>query len=285
MKSQELIWRHLTGGGVYAVEVIDIDNDGRNEIVFGSSATGNGNEAPDGTDDKTSYVCALSGKGEFLWVRQLGGYSSAAAAIATDLDGDGRKELVGWVLGAVAWHQEGDCPVVILGPEGEIRSQFTPSDKGQILSCVIADIFGNGKSQVLVTDHYGRVFILDERLQIITESKAVKTPHTYTDLRLVDCRDVTGDENPELIFTSSECKIVSADNPGYASRPGNVYYHYNCRILVTDLSCKPIAEHVMAERSKRQFTPTVRVGKFRPGRGTEILVLYDKATFLSCQAE
>jgi hypothetical protein len=280
MKTQKLLWRHLTGGLMHAAVVIDIDNDGRNEVVFGSAATGNGNVAPDGTDDKTSYVCALSNAGEPFWVRQLGGYSSAASPIAADLDGDGRKELVGWVQGSVAWHREGDCPIVILGPKGEVLSQFLPPDKGQVLSCIAADTNGDGKSQIIATDHYGRVFFLDEKLRVATQSKAVETPHTYTDLRLADCRNVTGDESPELIFTSSECKIVSSDNPGYATRPGNVYYHYNCRILVTDLSCKPIAEHVMAERSKRQFTPTVRVGRFRPGQGMEILVLYDKATFL-----
>jgi len=285
MDSGELLWRHLTGGGVYAVEVMDVDSDGRNEIVFGSFATGNGNEAPDGTDDKTSYICALSNSGEPLWVRQLGGYSSAATVIAADLGGDGRKELVGWVRGAVAWHGDKDCPIVILGPKGEIMSQFIPSDKAQVLSCITADTEGDGKLRVIATDHYGRVHFLDEKLRVVTQSKAVKTSETYKDLRLVDCCDVTGDEKPEMIFISSECKIVSADNPGYSSRPANVYYHYDCRILVTDLSCNPIAEHVMAERSKRQFSPTVRVGKFRPGQGTEILVLYDKATFLSCQAE
>ncbi len=78
----------VTGG----VAVLDLDGDGREELVLGLESPGNGVVA-EPWDDRHCYVVVFSSRGEVLWSRELGGNSSSVGLVALDLDGDGVIEV------------------------------------------------------------------------------------------------------------------------------------------------------------------------------------------------
>lgn len=87
------LWRFVGGAQIRRVLPVDVDGDGADEIVFGSSAPGNG-AAAGGTTDWESHVGVVDGLGRTLWVESVGGASTDTYVAAVDLDGDGRDEVI-----------------------------------------------------------------------------------------------------------------------------------------------------------------------------------------------
>ncbi|MFH1865744.1 MAG: ATP-binding protein, partial [Candidatus Eisenbacteria bacterium] len=105
VENGEVRWRLPTGATPSgASAVVDVDGDGRAELVLGLESPGNGVSAGDWNDGH-SYVIAVDTDGQVLWSRQLGGYSSNVELIAEDLDGDGSIEVVT----ALNYHSELDA--------------------------------------------------------------------------------------------------------------------------------------------------------------------------------
>jgi signal transduction histidine kinase len=69
------LWSFLCGPVVMSVETKDIDADGKQEILCGTAAWGNGNVA-NGTDDLHTYAFMLNADDTLLWLRPIGHYSS-----------------------------------------------------------------------------------------------------------------------------------------------------------------------------------------------------------------
>ncbi len=73
LETGEEAWRYETGPGPYtnSAQLVDLDGDGRSEVLFTMPASANGRRAG-ATDDHHAYVMALRGNGELLWLRELG---------------------------------------------------------------------------------------------------------------------------------------------------------------------------------------------------------------------
>jgi len=65
--TRKVLWQHSTAPGIQGLLVQDLDGDGEPDVVAGSSAVGNGNEMPDGTDDYHCYIYGVSASGKELW--------------------------------------------------------------------------------------------------------------------------------------------------------------------------------------------------------------------------
>jgi len=103
-------WDFLFGAILFQEKVLDIDRDGREEIVFSAWAPHNG-YSYNGMNDDTSYVGLLGCDGKLRWIREAGGYFSDIRFDVADLDGDHTPEIVT----ARACHRE-------VGPDpGEIK--------------------------------------------------------------------------------------------------------------------------------------------------------------------
>jgi len=278
LEEGELLWEYHTGGVPAKVIPVDVNCDGKLDIVFSTGAMGNGNEAEDGTSDAYSYACALSNEGKLLWVRKLGELGSVAHLMLVDLNGDTTGELLAWVSGSPDWNEQ-SASVVLLGSDGQIVSRYEPG--GQVFGCVVSDLDSDGTREVLVSDQQGFLHVLDSRLHLKRKVKIVSTDHDYVRLSVKGVLDLDGDGRTEVVLTSAECEVLSARNPGLASRERNVRFYHNNSIIVLDSSLERVAEHVLAGKWKDHIPVSVVLRRWGKGGVPKILALADRAVLLS----
>ena len=277
LEDGDLLWEYHTGGVPTKVVPMDVNGDGKLDIVFSTGAMGNGNEAEDGTSDAYSYACALSNEGKLLWVRKLGELGSVANLMFVDLDGDMKGELLAWVSGSPDWNEQ-SASVVLLGSDGQIVSRYEPG--GQVFGCVVSDLDSDGSREVLVSDQQGSLHVLDSRLRLTRKVKVVSTEHDYVRFSVKGVLDLDGDGRTEVVLTSAECEVLSARNPGLASRERNVRFYHNNSIIVLDSSLERIAEHVLAGKWKDHIPVSVVLRRWGKGGVPKILALADRAVLL-----
>ncbi|MBD3348120.1 MAG: hypothetical protein GF400_02855 [Candidatus Eisenbacteria bacterium] len=131
---ESVLWSYEGGAQFRRVCGGDVDGDGREEVVFGSSSVSNGAEM-NGTTDRLSYAGVIDDDGRLMWIHPGGGPSTDTHAITVDLTGDGRAEVV-W---ATTPELESDDPVSTIAvrigatgvPLGEVS---VPGRVGRIFS-------------------------------------------------------------------------------------------------------------------------------------------------------
>lgn len=163
LDSGRLKWEYLTGAIPFQMRTIDINNDGKKEIVFSAWAPHNG-YSYNGTNDDTSYIGVLDCAGRLLWRNEAGGFYSEIFFETADLDQDGSMEIVT----ARACHRQIDPD------RGEIK--VLRADDGAVLRVstkprvsfsqpFISDIQDSPGLEIVTGDSAGVLTILDERLQ------------------------------------------------------------------------------------------------------------------------
>ncbi len=171
-----------------------------------------GNRAADGTDDGHSYVHVFTHDGRVLWVKELGGAFARSRPLVSDLDGDGRSELLVWTAASGEFRANQTGTVMKLDQRGEVVARY---DAGvDLSSCWAADLDHDGRKEVLVTDREGFLHRLNAQLTL--ESKVHVTPNRYSSvtLEIVEVTDLDGDQRPEIVVLSRQIENVSGMNPG-----------------------------------------------------------------------
>jgi signal transduction histidine kinase len=92
-ESGEQIWSFYSGTVIENVEFYDLDNNGKKEIILTSFAANDGIER-NGTRDTDSYVIVLDSSGKERWKQKTGDWYTYSHATVSDLDNDGRFEIV-----------------------------------------------------------------------------------------------------------------------------------------------------------------------------------------------
>jgi serine/threonine protein kinase len=277
-----LLWRHDTGPYLTEVETIDLDRDGMLEVVAGSHAVNNGNRADDGTDDGHCYVYAWSSEGNVLWTKQLEGPFVLTHPLVADLGADAEPGLLAWVTGSHFYRQDQAKlevgTILKLDSEGATVANY---DAGaRLISCVVADLDGDGASEIIATDRHGFVHVLNRDLTLRAKTSVTVSRYDVADLRIAAVTDLDRDGHPEMILTSTQQQYVSGHNHGNLTGPPNVrVYHDGC-IVVLSHELKQVARYVVAPTWKADPGFNARVADLG-GTGTRrILSLSDKALLL-----
>ena len=95
--TQVLLWHHDFGPSPVGLCLVDIDGDGKIEILCGSDAVDNLNQAADATDDHHSHVFAFAPDGRLLWTRPMGDYFTSCRPLPANLEGHSRKAILAWL--------------------------------------------------------------------------------------------------------------------------------------------------------------------------------------------
>lgn len=95
--THEVLWRHFAGPQIRHPYVVvdDLDGEGTPGIYCGASGVGNVDAAMGhGISDEFAVVYAVAPDGTRRWMKAFGRQPASAALLASDLDGDGTKELI-----------------------------------------------------------------------------------------------------------------------------------------------------------------------------------------------
>jgi signal transduction histidine kinase len=168
--NNKFIIKYKTGFVIRNVHLYDIDNDGQDEIIFGSSAPDNcqGSEV-NGTDDTASYITILNSNLEKIKHVKHGNVFSAMNLYKHDLTNDLKPEFI------VAFKSGNDRPengyiglLNIHSLDIAPKRPF-PTNPNGMLNFLDADLDGN--DDIIVGWDDGKVEIVNDKLELVYSRK------------------------------------------------------------------------------------------------------------------
>ncbi len=279
------MWNYSFGPWLTETAALDLDGDGVDELIFGSAAVGDGVKGPDGTDDGHSYLFALDRDGKPRWRRGLGELFTHVHPIVTDLDGDGKKDILVWVTGQDEFWKKHDRPeigpVVRLDYEGAEVYRYDLHLR--LWDCRTADLDGDGKQEVLLTDREGFLTVLDSNLRRLQRVPVTENRFTKVRLEFAGVADLTGDGSPEVALWSSQAEFVSGLNEGDPKGEDNVRVYHDNRVVVLSASLKPLASYLITKKWPTETDIKVQLADCDGDGRAEVLVLGQEALVLKWQ--
>jgi len=167
----EYLWNYRTGFHVLTPQLIDINNDGRREILLGSSSPDNGNgKLVNGTDDRHTYLTVLDSLGNCLNNNQKIGQEFGNATISiNDLNRDSKPEII------VKFKSHRDPQemsfVALWNPMTGNLAPKIAMEKSLSEYMVFLDADRNGKDDFLIGWSDGTIEIRDYNFEIIISRK------------------------------------------------------------------------------------------------------------------
>ncbi len=245
---EHVLWRYEGGAQFKTLVSSDVDGDGRDEVVFGTSSVSNGVEV-NGTDDGHSYVGVLDDDGTLLWLKNVGETSTDARPVAVDLAGDGLPEIAATITPEIGDPDVRSTVAVWQGADGEPLGEVRiPARAGPPFAGQARD----GRAYVCFSNGGGDVFelgLVDRQATII---RRAEMPARGDVQNCVSVDGVAGD----CIFAGLE----------------------NGRVLVYDSSLRLLAEHQPIRAPL--FYEGLFLGRYRESPGVvRLAALTDKIYF------
>jgi signal transduction histidine kinase len=162
-------WSFECGPGPTEFVLMDMDGDGKTEIIFGTWAPHNGNTAS-GMTDSLTYVVALGHDGRERWRQQVGCYSSQVLVQTLDTGNASGPVLVACEVGNPAGGRTGDDILLLNARDGTIagRVRFGTFNRGfQVLSNV------RGGPLVAVASSDDTLRVLTRHLDVVAKEHAL----------------------------------------------------------------------------------------------------------------
>lgn len=279
------LWNYSFGPWLTETAVLDLNGDGVDELIFGSAAVGDGVTGPDGTDDGHSYLFALDRDGKPRWRRGFGELFTHVHPIVTDLDGDGKQDILVWVTGQDEFWKKHDRPemgpVVRLNNEGAEVHRY--DNHLRLWDCRTADLDGDGKQEVLLTDREGFLTVLDSNLRRLQRARVAENRFTKVRLEFAGVADLTGDSSPEVALWSSQVEFVAGLNEGDPKGEDNVRVYHDNRVVVLSARLKALASYLIAKKWPAETDIKVQLADCDGDGVSEVLVLGQEALVLKWQ--
>jgi len=407
--SSNLLWTHWIAPLPAGLEVMDLEGDGRSELLLGSYAVSNTNALSDGTTDHHCYLYALDDQGrtrhitvlgdDFTWCRPLAVRTNAGGSprpyawltadehlrgspflfpqeitnltllagrltaptdalsryLAGQLPDSRRRDLTkhqrartGWeavrtalaselntLLQGGALYDADRFAGVNLSPEVRERLRQNPPAAGperlrlhrllleeaypdaisrlalrckssspaaspvgrvvkldgslhvvgdydaraSLCSCRVLDLEGDGVDEILATDSWGTLHVLNHELT--SRAKLLLTTNLWAraDLTLVGFTNLVADGPPMLVFSSSQLELVHGGDVGNDRNNPTVQTRHHNEIILLDAALRTVLRHEVApEWSLGPGDEWLRVVDVDGDGVSELVVLTDAVT-------
>lgn len=183
--------------------ILDVNNDGAEEFVFGTSATDNGVSLNGYTDDKC-YVFALKQNGTVLWKRHVGNkFSFCWVEAVKDIDNDGLLEVIYLKRSHNELEPENDGIFILDAATGELEKYSDSLEKYEP-RILVDDVNRDGKMEVLAYNRSGTLIVFDSNLSIVKRMPF----NEFQRHALGDVTDLDGNGNNEIIIVSMEPSMI-----------------------------------------------------------------------------
>ncbi len=197
LKTGKELWHYWIGPIVVKIIVEDINDDLKPEIIVGTYSPANGSSA-NNTTDLASYVIVLDCKGKLLWQQQTGEYFCETEIAASDIDKDGKKEVI--VATSSKRESYESDKILILTPDGKLKKSIQTGENFWGMAC--SDINLDGCDEIITGNLDGKIRVFNSDLDEIL---------TYDNHRGIDVMgvyDLIGDGRKEIITTTEDNKLV-----------------------------------------------------------------------------
>jgi hypothetical protein len=245
-ETAQLKWFFETANFVAAIDLRDLDNDGRMEVIVGGNAPGNGCRLEDDTDDGHTYLYVLSFNGELKWRRELGGVFARVGLLS---GAPTNRTILAWVTSSHAYDMRRAKPdtgmILEFDAEGNLRHQC---DLGvELTGALNVDLDGDGKCEVLAGDRLGVLHQLDDSLQERRRVTIAPPRYDEVQLQLFPVGSLVSSGATQLALTSCQIERRTDPAPGNSRRTFETIFYHDNRITILDANLKPLASHLLAE--------------------------------------
>ncbi|MBU4406076.1 MAG: VCBS repeat-containing protein, partial [Candidatus Altiarchaeota archaeon] len=194
-------WTKGTKGRSYSLAIADLNNDGRPEVVVGTT-WGNGP-----ISSSTGYISVLNSSGGEIFNNRMEGGGIVSVAVA-DLDNDGTGEILA-----------GSWPALsVFDHEGNSKWNYTAG--GRVNALVAEDLDNDGNKEIIIASN--DIYVLDNEGELICKNPV------GSEVYALEIKDLDGDGRAEILVGSDRFYIL--DNEC------NEVWNYR-----TDLSVKSIS--------------------------------------------
>jgi len=226
LKTLKEKWQYLIGPPLTSYHIVDVDKDGKLEILMATSAPDNKNTA-NNTTDSLSYVILVSHEGKEIWTKQYGEIFSTTYAAASDKDNDGSINIL-VAKGRGETEKNPDIRLEYVNPaNGEPLTNKKFPFYSEI-NFALLQTDQNLDKEIVIYDSSGEIQLLDHQFNPINLKNF---PKGITDLYLVG--DLTGDGFDEFALKiQSRLFIINHKLQIIAEIDGNLrivpnYPHYS----------------------------------------------------------
>ena len=233
-RTGRLRWKYETGPPVPSLVVRDVDGDGRDELLFGSGAVGNGNVV-NGTTDESSYVFLLDAGGRTRWRTTTGRYSSQVVAAWLNDSLSGTPQVLAWEMGNVVKGRTSDSLFVLDGMTGAVRKHAGFS---VFTNCATLTADAGGKPVVVVSGSDNVLRLLDADLRLVRQIRmttGVRHVVAAHFSRPQACELVAVTDDGRLRIMDQALNTLGETNLGAGGRSVEVTavrYHDRTRLLI-----------------------------------------------------
>lgn len=217
-------------------------------IVVGTQSHNNGAQAEDGTDDRHSYLYALSAEGALLWRTNLGPELSQTMPQLATIGGS--KYLFALVCRKFESTLEASEPptnawqsrLLKLTTDGREVARFSTAPPMHSFAAVTQD--GPNPPLLLAACADGTLLQLDPvDLRLLRRTTVIQRTADWVELEIVAIADLDRDGQREIVLNSTQVRFVSGTNTSNPEGEANVrHYEDRCVIVLND-QFRQLARH------------------------------------------
>ena len=276
-----LVWRYEFEARPDLMAVADLDSDGSDELLVTTYGDGNGVVANRTLDRDSCHCVVLRADGTLLWQRGFGAhpYAGCLAGVG-DLNRDGKPDVF---VAVYSWQDDFGGLAVLEGATGRVIAE-SPGPDASPVSCVsagCADIDGDGRQELAVAVCGKRAEMLlfrleGNRLKLAARNALgeARDSNEVSKSRLHAICDLDGDGQYELVVSRYRKRMISRDPMFHPST------YDSCSLLVLGSDLQTRQEIPLSVRCQG-----VTLGDVIPGGSIELLVVTDRLSLYSMQAE
>lgn len=178
---------------------VDVNNDNKKEIFFGTAKTSNG-ALENGVDDFHPWVIALSPEGKLLWQKQLNENAVWAEIFGGIIDTTNKYKIIVCESGGYSQSDYVNQLLILNAEDGALEKYIQTGRK--FLGMKTCDFNRDGKLEIITGNYDGRLRIFDCNLELLQE-KDFDTPVTLSNIE-----DFDGDGKKEILLIQQDGRLL-----------------------------------------------------------------------------
>lgn len=203
-RNNEELWHFWIGSmpSTAPPTIYDINNDDRDEIIFGTGATCNGGDQ-NGVDDFHSWVIVLGCGGELIWKKAIGEANSIVRLWVGDLYDNGKPVVVVCEEQGLSDKKDPNRITIYDAQTGDIRKYIGTGER--FLGMYVCDLDRDGKMEIVTGNSDGVVRVFNRDLVLINQRAF------NTGIKVDKIEDLDGNGTKEVLLLTQDGQIKILD--------------------------------------------------------------------------